>query len=162
MHLVLWNDITRYRNNIGGLRRNTWAFIYFLTRAYLTLILWITGNLLNVLRCWMLLVYPSGSTPSLSVDDIKRLPCPWASSWIWLMRAFIWHLRERWKKDQSIYSLYSSPKYKKLLSVDPLYSFFVQGPVTILFLFISLSLGVIIALLYYQFWWFLYSLPSYL
>lgn len=51
-------------------------------------------------------------------------------------------------------------KISKLMSGDSLDSPFVHGPITTLFLFFPMCLGVIIAVLYYQFWWFLYTLPS--
>lgn len=88
--------------------RKAWAFIYFLPMASLTLIPWITGSLFPCLGCSMILVYPSGSTPSLSVDDIKRLLCPWASSWIWLMRAFTWDLRDGGKTRVFIHCIHPS------------------------------------------------------
>ena len=90
--------------------RSTGAFIYFLTWASLTLILWIKGIFFPVWGVECLWFIPLGPLSAFlfpgrltSVDDISRLPCSLASSWFWLLGAFTGDKRKGGKKYQGIY-----------------------------------------------------------
>lgn len=121
------------------------------------------------LGCWMILVYPSGSTLCLTLPwqaDFCELyqQTPWLSEFqLDLANGSIYRRFEGERKEGpghlfTIFIMQTS----KLLSVDSLCSSFIWGPVTALLLFIPMSLGAITAFLYYHFWWFIYTLPSFL
>lgn len=169
IHLTLSYDLTNDRN-IGDLGRNTWVFIYFLTWVSLTLIPWVKESLFPCLGCCMSVVSSSRSTLCLFLPCEADLCGPYQQTFLSsgfqldLTNGSIYRRSQREERKTRAFINFRVAAFicllSKLLSGDSVSSLFVEFRTSNHSFFSILSLGVIIAILCYQLWWFLYYLPS--